>query len=120
MKKGANRDRFSARQKNVENLLSEGKHSVTEITIKLGYADPRSYIRYLRHKGVNVRDQWVQNKDVRYKIYWVDRLPTDRDVQVGEIMQSQFINLFGRGTRTLDRIIATTKRIGFTGKSFRE
>ena len=66
-----NRDRFSERQKNVENLLSAGKHSVTEITIKLGYADPRSYIRYLRHKGVNVQDEWVQNNNVRYKMYWV-------------------------------------------------
>lgn len=93
MKKDANRDRFSARQQNVENLLSEGKHSVTEITIKLGYADPRSYIRYLRHKGVNVQDEWVQNNNVRYKMYWV----TPKSEIAGEITQSHLINLFGRG-----------------------
>lgn len=93
MKKDANRDRFSVRQQNVENLLSEGKHSVTEITIKLGYADPRSYIRYLRHKGVNVQDEWVQNRDVRYKMYWV----VPKSEIAGEITQSHFINLFGRG-----------------------
>lgn len=93
MKKDANRDRFSARQQNVENLLSEGKHSVTEITIKLGYADPRSYIRYLRHKGVNVQDEWVQNNNVRYKMYWV----APKSEIAGEITQSHLINLFGRG-----------------------
>ena len=93
MKKDANRDRFSVRQQNVENLLCEGKHSVSEITIKLGYADPRSYIRYLRHKGVNVQDEWVQNKDVRYKMYWV----APKSEIAGEITQSHLINLFGRG-----------------------
>mgnify|MGYP000843915395 FL=1 len=93
MKKDANRDRFSVRQQNVENLLSEGKHSVTEITIKLGYADPRSYIRYLRLKGVNVQDEWVQNNNVRYKMYWV----APKSEIAGEITQSHLINLFGRG-----------------------
>lgn len=87
------KDGFSERQKKVENLLSAGKHSVTDITIKLGYADPRSYIRYLRHKGVNVQDEWVQNNNVRYKMYWV----APKLEIAGEITQSHLINLFGRG-----------------------
>lgn len=83
------KDRITARQKNVENLLREGKHSVTDITIKLRYADPRSYIRYLRDKGVNVRDEWVEKKDSRYKIYWIDSERTNKS----EITQSHFKNI---------------------------
>ncbi len=86
------KDRISARQKNVENLLREGKHSATDITIKLRYADPRSYIRCLRDKGVNVRDEWVQKKDTRYKIYWIEPERTNKS----EITQTHFKNIIGR------------------------
>lgn len=77
------KDRFSARQRNVENLLKQCKHSVTDITIKLGYSDPRSYIRTLRDKGVNVLDEWVQKEDIRYKLYWI---------KVAEKQQPNIIN----------------------------
>ena len=70
--KDTNREKFSNRQRNVENLLKQCKHSVTDITIILGYSDPRSYIRTLRDKGVNVLDEWVQKEDIRYKLYWIN------------------------------------------------
>ena len=64
--------RLTRRQINVYNLLKSGKRSVTELTNALGYADPRSYIRYLRDKGINVLDRCIQKQDVRFKIYWID------------------------------------------------
>lgn len=88
------KDKITARQKNVENLLREGKHSATDITIKLRYADPRSYIRYLRDKGVNVRDEWVQKKDTRYKIYWIE--PKQESPVATEATQQNSANLFER------------------------
>ena len=64
--------RLTRRQINVYNLLKSGKRSVTEITNALGYSDVRSYIRYLRDKGINVHDRWIEKQDVRFKIYWCD------------------------------------------------
>lgn len=64
--------RLTRRQINVYNLLKSGKRSVTEITNALGYSDVRSYIRYLRDKGINVHDRWIEKQDVRFKIYWID------------------------------------------------
>lgn len=88
------RIKLSKRQKKVYNLLLTGKYSVTDITIKLGYADPRSYVRTLRDKGITVYDQWIENKEVRYKVYWIDP-----DIHtVGEIIQSDFKNLFERNS----------------------
>ena len=83
---------LSKRQRKVFDLLLTGKHSVTDITIALGYGDPRSYIRDLREKGIAVYDQWIENKEVRYKVYWIDP-----DIHtVGEIIRSDFKNLFER------------------------
>jgi len=64
--------RLTRRQINVYNLLKTGKRSVTELTNTLGYSDVRSYIRYLRDKGINVHDRWIEKQDVRYKIYWCE------------------------------------------------
>ena len=92
---------LSKRQKKVLNLLLTGEHSVTDITIALGYADPRSYIRDIRAKDIVVNDRWVVNGDVRYKVYWIDRVTpvplTNENIQtVGEIIQRDFKNLFER------------------------
>lgn len=88
---------LSKRQKKVFNLLLTGKHSVTDITVKTGYSDPRSYIRDLREKGITIYDQWVKKGDARYKIYWVPLKTNLRDIHtVGEVLQTHFKNLFER------------------------
>lgn len=62
---------ISDRQRNVLNLLRRGRYSATDITIALGYCDPRSYIKALRHKGFNILDEWIENEDTRFKRYWI-------------------------------------------------
>lgn len=92
---------LSKRQKKVFDLLCTGKHSVTDITIALGYGDPRSYVRDIRDKGITVNDEWIEKGEVRYKVYWIDRVTpvplTNENIQtVGEIIQKDFRNLFAR------------------------
>lgn len=65
--------KLSKRQKKVYDLLLTGKHSVTDITIALGYGDPRSYIRDIREKGIVVNDDWVKKDEgVKFKRYWIE------------------------------------------------
>jgi len=92
------RIKLSKRQKEVYKLLLTGKYSVTDITIKLGYADPRSYVKTLRDKGIPINDQWIEKQNVRYKLYYITPQKTNiQDIQtVGEIIQSDFKNLFER------------------------
>lgn len=92
------RIKLSKRQKKVYDLLLTGKYSVTDITIKLGYADPRSYVKTLRDKGITINDQWEEKQNVRYKLYYITSQKTNiQDIQtVGEVIQSDFKNLFQR------------------------
>lgn len=91
---------LSKRQKKVFDLLLTGKQSAADITIQLGYSDPRSYVRELREKGINVQDEWLQREDVRFKRYWINETPLKSKVNnihtVGEVMQSSFRDLFER------------------------
>ncbi len=64
--------KLSNRQKKVYTLLKSEKLSAADITIALGFCDPRSYIKTLRDKGIVVRDEWIKKDDVRYKRYWVE------------------------------------------------
>lgn len=63
---------LSNRQKKVFDLLCTGRQSVTDITIALGFGDPRSYIRDIRDKGITVNDEWIEKGEVRYKVYWIE------------------------------------------------
>lgn len=64
--------KLSKRQQKVHDLLCTRKCSAADVSIALGYSDPRSYIRDIRAKGVPVRDEWVEDDGVRWKRYWID------------------------------------------------
>lgn len=59
--------KLSNRQRRVYNLLCTGKHSVADISIRLGYGDPRSYIRCIRDAGIVVHDEWEEGDGTRWK-----------------------------------------------------
>ena len=63
--------KISNRQTKVLNLLRQGRYSATDITMALGFCDPRSYIRALRDKGFKIVDEWVEGEDTRFKKYWI-------------------------------------------------
>lgn len=63
--------KISIRQTKVLNLLRQGKYSAADITIALGFCDPRSYIKTLRDKGFNIIDEWVETDDTRFKRYFI-------------------------------------------------
>jgi|LSQX01.3.fsa_nt_gb hypothetical protein len=91
---------LSSRQKKVFNLLCTGKHSVTDITIALGYGDPRSYVRDIREKGITVNDEWIEKGEVRYKVYWIEsEMRSCETLSLGEILDSPAFNntRYGRG-----------------------
>ena len=64
--------RLTRRQINVYKLLKSGKHSAADISIKLGYSDPRSHIKRLIDKGIPVQSRWIEKHDVRFKIYSIE------------------------------------------------
>jgi len=92
---------LSKRQKNVFDLLCTGKQSVADITIALGYGDPRSYIRDLREKSITVNDEWIDAGDgVRFKRFWIDSdMRSCEALSVGEILDLPAFNnsKYGRG-----------------------
>lgn len=62
---------LTTRESRVLSLLMAGEVSVAEISARLGYCDPRGYIRSLRRKGVQIVDRWVTDGEVRYKRYCI-------------------------------------------------
>jgi hypothetical protein len=70
---GKDTPKLSNRQKKIYDLLMAGKHTVTQMTFETGFADPRSYIRELRNRGINVLDEWVRKDDVHFKRYWIKK-----------------------------------------------
>lgn len=90
--------KLSKRQKKVYDLLLTGKHSVTDITIALGYGDPRSYVRDLREKGIVVNDKWIEKPDIRYKVYWIESDKRSCEaLAIGEILESKDFNKINYG-----------------------
>lgn len=92
---------LSNRQKKVFCLLCTGKQSVTDITIALGYSDPRSYVRDLKEKGVEIRDEWIDAGDgVRFKRYWIEsETRSCETLSLGEILDSPAFNNTRYGRR---------------------
>jgi hypothetical protein len=70
---GKDTPKLSNRQKKIYDLLMAGKHTVTQMTFETGFADPRSYIRELRNRGINVLDEWIRKDDVHFKRYWIKK-----------------------------------------------
>jgi hypothetical protein len=64
---------LSNRQKKIYDLLMAGKHTVTQMTFETGFADPRSYIRELRNRGIIVHDEWISKNGTHYKRYWIKK-----------------------------------------------
>ena len=63
---------LTTRQQKVVNLLLSRKCSAADISIELGYSDPRSYFKRLIDKGIDVQSVWVDKPDSRYKVYWIE------------------------------------------------
>ena len=70
---GKDTTKLSNRQKKIYDLLMAGKFSAADITIALGYCDPRSYIRELRNRGITVLDEWISKNGTHYKRYWIKK-----------------------------------------------
>ncbi len=70
---GKDTPKLSNRQKKIYDLLMAGKHTVTQMTFETGFADPRSYIRELRHRGITVLDEWISKNGTHYKRYWIKK-----------------------------------------------
>lgn len=64
---------LTRRQRAVYHLLKSGKYSAAEISIHLGYSDPRSYIKRLIDKGVCIESEWVRKNDTQFKRYFIEK-----------------------------------------------
>ena len=61
-------------QQRVYNLLQSGKkYSAADISVALRLSDPRSCIRDLRAKGIDILDEWVPSEHgSRFKRYYLE------------------------------------------------
>ncbi len=68
-----NQIRVGFHENRVLNLLLDGIHrSAADISIALHNSDPRGIIRNLRHKGVQIADEWCDAvHGSRYKRYFI-------------------------------------------------
>lgn len=64
---------LSFHQHRVYNLLQTGgKYSAADISVALRLSDPRSCIRDLRAKGIDILDEWVPSEHgSRFKRYYI-------------------------------------------------
>lgn len=54
-------------------LLSDGhKHTAMEVSFKCHISDPRSTIRDIRERGIDIKDEWVEENGSRFKHYWIE------------------------------------------------
>ena len=55
-------------------LMGGGRYSVADIMNALYIGDPRSSIRDLRNRGIQVKDEWVPSVNGgKYKRFWIPR-----------------------------------------------
>lgn len=53
-------------------FLNGAKLTAADISIITHCSDPRTHIRNLRNKGIQILDEWRNGDDgVRYKVYWL-------------------------------------------------
>ncbi|MFR9506167.1 MAG: hypothetical protein SNG69_06640 [Rikenellaceae bacterium] len=55
--------------------LSNGqRHSSHKLMQQLHTSDPRKEVQYLRRKGINVEDEWIEatRETPRHKRYWIN------------------------------------------------
>lgn len=66
---------FSRKQMQLISLLRDGgKYSVVDIMNRLYIGDPRSTIRDLRNRGIEVKDVEVPSTNGgKYKRYWIEQ-----------------------------------------------
>ena len=66
---------FSRKQMQLISLLRDGgKYSVVDIMNRLYIGDPRSTIRNLRNRGIEVKDAEVPSVNGgKYKRYWIEQ-----------------------------------------------
>lgn len=54
-------------------LLADGqKHTAMDISFRCRISDPRSTIRDIRERGIEVKDEWVEIDGTRFKRYWIE------------------------------------------------
>lgn len=63
---------LTPKQERLKKLLSNGKaYSVLDIASLLKIGDPRSEIRHLRNKGVEIKDYWEPSQESKFKKYYI-------------------------------------------------
>ena len=71
------------RTKTIQRVLARlqdgAKHSAIDLAIHCCCPDPRSEIRHLRNAGIEVRDEWCETDEGKYKVYW--SIPTNPSKQ---------------------------------------
>ncbi|HJC18452.1 MAG TPA: hypothetical protein H9938_00755 [Candidatus Alistipes stercoripullorum] len=75
--------KLSFHQKRVYDLLSNGgQYSAADISTALLMSDPRSVIRDLRVKGVNIADEWFKSEHGgRFKRYFIHGYNAGKEVR---------------------------------------
>lgn len=53
-------------------LMNGGRYSIADICVRTHQSDPRSAIRDLRKRGIDIADEWRKTADGdRYKVYFL-------------------------------------------------
>lgn len=62
------------KQQPLKTLLENGVYTSAELCKRVNTADAHKIISRLRHRGIEIQDEWRKNKEgVRYKVYWISQ-----------------------------------------------